>query len=50
MEGSSSGNTIVLFNHSNGELFNRITLDESDNDFVPKYGTALSQSKIDLIT
>ena len=29
MEGGSSGNIIVPFNHSNSELFNRITLDVS---------------------
>ena len=49
MEGGSSGNTIVPFDHSSSELFNRITLDESDNEFMPKYGTPLSQSEIDLI-
>ena len=49
MEGGSSGNTIVPFDHSSSELFNRITLDESDNEFMPQYGTPLSQSEIDLI-
>ena len=49
MEGGSSGNTIVPFDHSSSELFNRITLDESDNEFMPKNGTSLSQSEIDLI-
>jgi len=49
MEGGSSGNTIVPFNHSSSELFNRITLDESDNEFMPQYGTPLSQTEIDLI-
>ena len=49
MEGSSSGNTIVPFEHSSSELFNRITLDQSDNDFMPQNETPLSQSKIDLI-
>ena len=49
MEGGSSGNTIVPYDHSSSELFNRITLDESDNEFMPKYGTSLSQSEIDLI-
>ena len=29
MEGGSGGNTIVPFDHSSSELFNRITLDES---------------------
>ena len=50
IEGGSSGNTIIPFNHSSSELFNRITLDESDNDFMPQYGTVLFQSEIDLIT
>ena len=49
MEGGSSGNTIVPFDHSSSELFNRITLDESDNEFMPQYGTSLSQIEIDLI-
>ena len=49
MEGGSSGNTIVPFDHSSSELFNRITLDESDNEFMPQYGTPLSQTEIDLI-
>ena len=49
MEGGSSGNTIVPFDHSNSELFNRITLDESDNEFMPQNGTSLSQSEINLI-
>ena len=49
MEGGSSGNTIVPFDHSNSELFNRITLDQSDNEFMPQNGTSLSQSAIDLI-
>ena len=49
MEGGSSGNTILPFNHSSSELYNRITLDESDNEFMPAYGTPLSQIEIDLI-
>ena len=49
MEGGSSGNTIVPFDHSSSELFHRITLAESDNEFMPQYGTPLSQSEIDLI-
>ena len=49
MEGGSSDNTIVPFDHSSSELFHRITLDESDNEFMPQYGTPLSQSEIDLI-
>ena len=49
IEGGSSGNTIVPFDHSSSELFNRITLDESDNEFMPQYGTPLPQSEIDLI-
>ena len=46
IEGGSSGNTIVPFDHSGSELFNRIILDESDNDFMPKHGTPLSQLKL----
>ena len=49
MEGGSSGNTIVPLDHSNSELVNRITLHENDNEFMPQYGTPLSQSGIDLI-
>ena len=49
MEGGSSGNTIVPFDHSSSQLFNRITLAESDNEFMPQNGTSLSQSEIDLI-
>ena len=49
MEGGSSGNTIVPFNHSSSELFNRITLSENGNEFMPQYGTPLSQTEIDLI-
>ena len=49
MEGGSSGNTIVPFDHSSSELFHRITLDESDNEFMPQNGMPLSQSEIDLI-
>ena len=49
IEGGSSGNTIVPFDHSSSELFIRITLDESDNEFMPQNGTSLSQSEIDLI-
>ena len=49
MEGGSSGNTIVPFDHSSSELFNRITLDEGDYEFMPQNGTSLSQSEIDLI-
>jgi len=49
MEGGSSGNTIVPFDHSSSELFNRITLDESDNEFMPQNGSPLPQSDIDLI-
>ena len=49
MEGGSSGNTILPFNYSGSELYNRITLDESDNEFMPQNGTSLSQSEIDLI-
>ena len=49
IEGGSSGNTIVPFDHSSSELFIRITLAESDNEFMPQNGTSLSQSEIDLI-
>ena len=49
MEGGNSGNTIVPFNYSSSELFNRITLSENDNEFMPQYGTPLSQTEIDLI-
>ena len=49
MEGGSSGNTIVPFDHSSSELFNRITLDEGDYEFMPQNGTSISQSEIDLI-
>ena len=49
MEGGSSGNTIVPFNHSSSELFNRITLSENDNEFMPQYGMPLSQTEINLI-
>ena len=49
MEGGSSGNTIVPFDHFSSELFNRITLDEGDYEFMPQNGTSLSQSEIDLI-
>ena len=49
MEGGSSGNTIVPYDHSSSELFHRITLDESDNEFMPQNGTSLSQTEIDLI-
>ncbi|NDB81048.1 hypothetical protein EB155_14405, partial [archaeon] len=49
MEGGNSGNTIVPFNYLSSELFNRITLSENDNEFMPQYGTPLSQTEIDLI-
>ena len=49
IEGGSSGNTIVPFDHSSSELFIRISLAESDNEFMPQNGTSLSQSEIDLI-
>jgi len=49
MEGGNNGNTIVPFNHSSSELFNRITLSENDNEFMPQYGAPLSQTEIDLI-
>ena len=49
MDGGNSGNTIVPFNHTSSELFNRITLSEGDDEFMPQYGTPLSQTDIDLI-
>mgnify|MGYP003308353838 CR=1 FL=1 len=49
MEGGSSGNTIVPSDHSNSVLYNRINLPESDQEFMPKNGSSLSQSDIDLI-
>ena len=49
IEGGNSGNTIVPLNHANSVLYNRITLPESDQQFMPKNGQPLSQSDIDLI-
>jgi len=49
IEGGSSGNTVVSFDHSNSELHNRIILPESNQQFMPKYGSSLSQSDINLI-
>jgi len=48
-EGGSSGNTVVPFDHSISELYIRITLPESDQQFMPKNNSPLSQSDIDLI-
>ena len=49
IEGGSSGNTIVPYEHSNSELYQRITLSESNNQFMPQNGSPLSQFEIDLI-
>ena len=49
MEGGSSGNTIVPFDHSSSELYQRITLYVSDDEFMPQNGSPLPQSDIDLI-
>ena len=49
IEGGSSGNTVVSLDHSNSELHNRIILPESNQQFMPKYGSSLSQSDINLI-
>ena len=49
MNGGSSGNTVVPYNHENSLLYARIILPQSDQEFMPKYGTPLSQLDIDLI-
>ena len=49
MEGGSSGNTVVPLDHSNSVLYNRITLSDSDPQFMPKDDDSLSQYDIDLI-
>jgi len=49
IEGGNSGSTIVPSDHSNSVLYNRINLSESDQEFMPKNGSSLSQSDIDLI-
>ena len=49
MEGGSSGNAVLPLNHSNSLLYNRITLPASSQQFMPKLGSALSQTDIDLI-
>jgi hypothetical protein len=49
MEGGSSGNTIIPFDHLSSELYTRITLDESDYESMPQNGSPLAQSEIDLI-
>jgi len=49
IEGGSSGNTVVPLDHSNSELYNRITLSDSDPQFMPKDDDPLSQYDIDLI-
>jgi len=50
IEGGNSGNTIVPYEHSESVLYQRITLSEEDNQFMPQGGSPLSQSDIDLIT
>ena len=49
IEGGSSGNTVVPLDHSNSVLYNRITLSDSDPQFMPKDDEPLSQYDIDLI-
>tara|TARA_B110000438_G_scaffold51991_1_gene52266 strand:- start:377 stop:1369 length:993 start_codon:yes stop_codon:yes gene_type:complete len=49
MEGGNSGNTIVSYEHTDSELYQRITLYESDDQFMPQNGSPLPQSDIDLI-
>jgi Planctomycete cytochrome C. len=49
MEGGNSGNTIVPLDHSNSVLYNRITLSDTDPQFMPKNDDPLSQYEIDLI-
>ena len=49
IEGGSSGNTVVPLDHSNSVLYNRITLSDSDPQFMPKDDDPLSQYDIDLI-
>ena len=49
MEGGNSGNTIVPSDHSSSDLYARITLPVSDQQFMPKYSSPLYQSDIDLI-
>ncbi len=49
IEGGNSGNTVVPLNHSNSVLYNRITLSDSDPQFMPKDDDPLSQDDIDLI-
>ena len=49
MEGGNSGNTIVPYGHADSELYQRITLYQSDDQFMPQNGSSLPQSDIDLI-
>ena len=49
MEGGSSGNTIVPYEHADSELYQRITLYQSNDQFMPQNGSSLPQSDIDLI-
>jgi len=49
MEGGNSGNTIFPSDHSSSELYARIILPVSDQQFMPKYSAPLYQSDIDLI-
>ena len=47
--GSNNGAVVITGDHANSVLYNRITLPESDQQFMPKNGSPLSQSDIDLI-
>jgi len=49
MAGSNNGAVVITGDHANSVLYNRITLPESDQQFMPKNGSPLSQSDIDLI-
>ena len=49
MEGGNNGNTVVPSDHSSSELFARVTLPTSDQQFMPKYNDPLPQAEIDLI-
>jgi hypothetical protein len=47
--GVMAGSNVVPNDHANSELYNRITLPESNQLFMPKNGSPLLQSEIDLI-
>ena len=49
MEGGNNGSTVVPSDHSSSELFARVTLPTSDQQFMPKYNDPLPQAEIDLI-